>query len=472
MKSHKLIQGKLFTINVDPAQAKQDLQYIVPKYGTQTYFKDEELFGVAERINPKRKYLFVSKVLGRHIPVEIDDPAMNLAYKSLAAGLEQSFHQQQMSERDKILFISMAETATQMGLQIAEQMSENWNINIMHSTRSPNVDSITDPVFCTFDEGHSHATQHYLHTPATKECHTLVLIDDEFSTGNMLYNAVKNLIKAGLTFKHLITVSILDWRSNHGKLKQLATDLLGYNVTEKAICLYAGTFGFDEKSNIEVREMDITDNTVSPVQEQKCSVDSIHYKEANQHYSEGFSFKKSTHKSRLSFLYKAVKNQFLRLDLPSKARFRNMQNELSHTKKLNVLVVAVGENHYYALWLARVLKDKMKNPASQVFISSVTRSPILNTTYKVAESIFNFWQRKTLPNPNSDSVITSKKVFDFGDEQRYLYNVNFKDYDKVIFVLDKLYLTDNKEMPVGYSQTLVDIAKKHKNIVLLNNFVM
>lgn len=30
----------------------------------------DALFGIAERRNPKRAFLFVSKVLGRHIPVE------------------------------------------------------------------------------------------------------------------------------------------------------------------------------------------------------------------------------------------------------------------------------------------------------------------------------------------------------------------------------------------------------------------
>src|SRR3546814_15177903 len=41
------------------------------------------LFGFAERRNPKRAFLFVSKVLGRHVPVR--PSIMNASFHSLAA---------------------------------------------------------------------------------------------------------------------------------------------------------------------------------------------------------------------------------------------------------------------------------------------------------------------------------------------------------------------------------------------------
>ena len=45
----------------------------------------DALFDIAERKNPKRSFLFVSKVLGRHIPVA--PRTMKETYVSLAAGL-------------------------------------------------------------------------------------------------------------------------------------------------------------------------------------------------------------------------------------------------------------------------------------------------------------------------------------------------------------------------------------------------
>ncbi|CAK9885520.1 MAG: hypothetical protein XXXJIFNMEKO3_01920 [Candidatus Erwinia impunctatus] len=45
-------------------------------------YPPESLFDIAERRNPKRAFLFVSKVLGRHIPVK---PAvMREVYQQLA----------------------------------------------------------------------------------------------------------------------------------------------------------------------------------------------------------------------------------------------------------------------------------------------------------------------------------------------------------------------------------------------------
>ncbi|MFX8055526.1 phosphoribosyltransferase domain-containing protein, partial [Acinetobacter baumannii] len=42
----------------------------------------QDLLGFAERVNPKRAFLFVSKVLGRHIPVSPD--VMRHAFTDLA----------------------------------------------------------------------------------------------------------------------------------------------------------------------------------------------------------------------------------------------------------------------------------------------------------------------------------------------------------------------------------------------------
>ena len=70
-------------------------------------FPPEDLFGFAERCNPKRSFLFVSKVLGRHIPVR--PSAMNAAYDDLAAQIPDDLP-------GPILFTGMAETAIGMGL--------------------------------------------------------------------------------------------------------------------------------------------------------------------------------------------------------------------------------------------------------------------------------------------------------------------------------------------------------------------
>lgn len=61
-----------------------------------------DLFDIAERRNPKRAFLFVSKVLGRHIPVS--PRVMRQVYKQLASQLLGKLS-------GPAVFIGMAETA-------------------------------------------------------------------------------------------------------------------------------------------------------------------------------------------------------------------------------------------------------------------------------------------------------------------------------------------------------------------------
>ena len=65
-----------------------------------------DLFDIAERRNPKRAFLFVSKVLGRHIPVS--PQVMRNVYTQLA--------EQFLGTLDgPVVFIGMAETAVGLG---------------------------------------------------------------------------------------------------------------------------------------------------------------------------------------------------------------------------------------------------------------------------------------------------------------------------------------------------------------------
>ncbi len=66
----------------------------------------DDLFDIAERRNPKRAFLFVSKVLGRHIPVP--PSVMRQAYRQLASQFPATL-------TGPVLFIGMAETAVGLG---------------------------------------------------------------------------------------------------------------------------------------------------------------------------------------------------------------------------------------------------------------------------------------------------------------------------------------------------------------------
>ena len=168
----------------------------------------DDLFDVAERRNPKRAFLFVSKVLGRHIPVS---PAtMRGVYRQLAA-------QFPALPEGPVLFIGMAETAVGLGAGVFDEMRQRAPESVyLSSTRHP----VSGELLCEFKEDHSHATDHLLYLPADVElrrrvqnARTLVLIDDEATTGNTFINLLAALRNdAGLTgIERVITVTLTDW---------------------------------------------------------------------------------------------------------------------------------------------------------------------------------------------------------------------------------------------------------------------
>lgn len=168
----------------------------------------DELFDIAERRNPKRAFLFVSKVLGRHIPVK--PSSMRKVYHQLA-GLFPTVLPQ------PILCIGMAETAVGLGAGIFDTLRHHHPESVyLSSTRHP----VEGELLCEFKEEHSHATDHLIYLPADTEMRrrvtqakTLVLIDDEATTGNTFINLLSALRATGKldNIGHVITVTLTDW---------------------------------------------------------------------------------------------------------------------------------------------------------------------------------------------------------------------------------------------------------------------
>lgn len=89
----------------------------------------DELFDVAERRNPKRAFLFVSKVLGRHIPVK--PSVMRAVYQQLAALFP-------ACDQGPVLFIGMAETAVGFGAGVFDEVRGSVSDPVyLTSTRHP-----------------------------------------------------------------------------------------------------------------------------------------------------------------------------------------------------------------------------------------------------------------------------------------------------------------------------------------------
>ncbi|MFG3317068.1 phosphoribosyltransferase [Streptomyces sp. NPDC048171] len=176
------------------------------------------LLGLALRRNPKRAHLLVSNVLGKHVPqspsvVHGHGVALGRRVRDLL-GAETAGH---------AVVLGYAETATGLGHSVADGLGA---APYLHSTRRPvaGVGSAGG-----FEESHSHATSHLLlpEDPALLAGDgPLVLVDDEFSTGNTVLNTVRALHER-YPRKRYVVVALVDMRSpaDAGRLEDFAREI-------------------------------------------------------------------------------------------------------------------------------------------------------------------------------------------------------------------------------------------------------
>ena len=147
-------------------------------------YDEKEILKIAKRINnKKRSYLLVNPIQAKHIPVS---PSVALDMMSELGNRIKSV----VPETN--LVIGFAETATAIGGMVALSLSENCNY--IQTTRE-NVFGVNDYVF--FSEEHSHATEQKLVSDNLEDLFSstksIILVDDEFSTGKTLLNIVNKL---------------------------------------------------------------------------------------------------------------------------------------------------------------------------------------------------------------------------------------------------------------------------------------
>ncbi|MGP9557464.1 phosphoribosyltransferase domain-containing protein [Psychrobacter sp. AOP7-A1-24] len=182
----------------------------------------EDLLGFAQRINPKRAFLFVSKVLGRHIPVVPN--IMRSAFTDLANLVPSDLPQ-------PILVIGMAETAVGLSAGVHQALQTRYpQALLLNSTRHAQHGESSDPngtdsLLTTFCEDHSHASQHLIYQSKDSVTQsqllaskTLIMVDDEASTGNTCVNVVTALRNAGLTqLEQVHLTTLVDWSLDQEK---------------------------------------------------------------------------------------------------------------------------------------------------------------------------------------------------------------------------------------------------------------
>ncbi|MFI5985009.1 phosphoribosyltransferase [Streptomyces sp. NPDC051555] len=195
----------------------------------------EELLGLALRRNPKRAHLLVSQVLGKHVP---QSPAV---VHGAGYGMGLRVRELLGDAAASAVVLGYAETATGLGHSVADGLGA---APYLHSTRRP-VRGVAPAG--GFEEAHSHATSHLLLPQDPRllaGTGPLVLVDDEFSTGNTVLNTIRDLHERHPR-GHYVVVALVDMRSaaDHARLTAFA-DGLGARVD--LIALASGTVRLPE----------------------------------------------------------------------------------------------------------------------------------------------------------------------------------------------------------------------------------
>ncbi|MFH0518873.1 phosphoribosyltransferase [Streptomyces sp. M41] len=194
--------------------------WVAERLGVQLEGDDElrDVLGLALRRNPKRAHLLVSNVLGKHVP-----QSPSVVYD---AGFTLGRRVRELlgaDEAARAVVLGYAETATGLGHSVADGIGL---APYLHSTRRP-VAGVARAG--GFEESHSHATSHLLlpEDPALLAGDgPLVLVDDEFSTGNTVLNTVRDL-HARHPRRRYVVVALVDMRSaaDAGRLADFAAEI-------------------------------------------------------------------------------------------------------------------------------------------------------------------------------------------------------------------------------------------------------
>ncbi|MEY3786207.1 MAG: hypothetical protein RLZ75_412 [Pseudomonadota bacterium] len=205
----------------------------------------KRLLGFAARVSSKRKFLLVSKVLGKHYPVT--PKLMSWSYRALARAVLKK------GAGASSLWIGMAETATGLGYGVFEAACHTGvqKALFMQTTRY-HMDKIDR---LEFEEAHSHATDFFLYYPEQSDyrkqflnAETLVLIDDEISTGKTFLRLIKAYQVVNPTVRKVFIVSLVNFAhpDDRAALESQA------GVAVEWVCFRQGLLYFEDSQNAAI----------------------------------------------------------------------------------------------------------------------------------------------------------------------------------------------------------------------------
>ncbi|MEU4347513.1 phosphoribosyltransferase [Streptomyces sp. NPDC023838] len=372
-----------------------------------------ELLGLALRRNPKRAHLLVSNVLGKHVP-QRPSRVYGAGY-----GLGEEVRELLGPEAAGAVVLGYAETATGLGHAVADGLGV---APCLHSTRRP-VEGVARAG--GFEESHSHATSHLLlpEDPALlARDGVLVLVDDEFSTGNTVLNTIRAL-HARYPRRRYVIVALVDMRSpaDRTRFAAFATEI-GAEVS--LVTLAAGTVrlpeGVLEKGQALVAEHSGTPVPGAPSPPPATTLPAV--ARAELAWPDGLP-----DGARHGFTpeHRVV----LEAALPDMAA--RIREALGDTPG-RTLVLGFEELMYAPLRLAVALEEA----GVDVRYSTTTRSPVL----AVDDPGYAIRTRLVFPAHDTPSD---------GPGERYAYNVAGAGFESVVVVVDSVADTPALHAPDG-----------------------
>ena len=399
------------------------------------------LFTMSARENKKRDFLFVSKVIGKHIPMapatmkiigailarlwvseregSLDYPTDELVNALIS--LDASHVIENLDSKDqpkvmdntnptlnlgnfhdtlstpirlanKTLFIGFEETATGLAQSVFENFS---NASYIHTTREK-ITSIEPALF--FNEEHSHAVEHVLF-PYERDFFSkfedIVLIDDELTTGKSALNLIRCL-----PGKHFGIMSILDWRDANSY--KMFRDEKSIDV--RVCSLLKGDIKCAKSEDI------VSDAIIIPPSSTKL----IPYTEHTFEITDGIEgYNRATGRFGLS----SQDNPKIFKEINSISKVLEKERTSG-----NCLCIGTGEFIYLPCSISALLGDN-------VYFHSTTRSPVH------ARNIGAYGNKNkvSFQSPEDDTITN------------YLYNIPDNFYDQVFFFSEKSLTKEKKE---------------------------
>lgn len=379
---------------------KGDEMYSITK---NTYnFNPEDIFLLGKRANnPKRNFLFISKLLGKHLSV---NPEVVRATGYLLSSLKYPIPEQSFVDcikygkkpnynhraRDKVLVIGFCETATGLGMAVASSIIGS---TYQTTTREPIVGMHK---LLTFEESHSHATTHNMFSDTTKleDFEKVILVDDEITTGNSLLNLIIELSKKS-SIREFNIMTILDWRSDTQKQKFIDFEEVN-NVKINVYSLLEGNFSEEDslilnnKNSEEIKNKTFIDGNLEtfPRRTVQGAITNISYLKNSGRFGVSYEDIQETEYDCMKAAEKISKNVFSN----------------------KILVLGHGENIYIPSRVASYLQEMGKD----VKFRTTTLSPIYcdgniikeDSLFNDNNNIYHFYNKSETKNYEKVILLT------------------------------------------------------------------